>query len=92
LYQKESIPPLAGTRKVCEIELSPFVALVEPSMAAKFPEWPGLVTVALPVLVHPLRLPVSNPPFTMLLDVAVTVTVTAVLCVAEPSTPVTVTV
>jgi hypothetical protein len=52
-----------------------------------------LTTAAVPALVvHPDRLPVSNPPFVRPLLAAVTLTVTVVACVALPSVPVTVTV
>ena len=65
---------------------------VEPTRAAKLPEWPPLTTVATPVVVQPLSVPVSKPPLTMPLPppLDVTVSETLVVWVAEEPVPVTV--
>ena len=81
-----------GTVKVWLIELSPFVGLVPPMRAEYVPECaPPLTTAAVPTVVQPVKLPVSNPPLVMPpLEGAVTPRVTAVVCVAEAPAPVTV--
>ncbi len=64
-YQNDSVLEPVGAVNVWAIELSPLVGLVNPSIAAYVPECGvAVVTDALPaVVVHPLRLPVSNVPF-----------------------------
>src|SRR5205085_126645 len=85
-----------GTVKVWLIELSPFVGLVPPTRAEYVPECaPPLTTAAVPTVVQPVKLPVSNPPLVMPpLEGAVTPRVTAAVCVvewvAEAPVPVTV--
>src|SRR5260370_996894 len=70
---------------------SPLVGLAEPSIAQKLPLWqPVLTTVSdAPLLDHPVRLPVSNPPLVIPAGaVAAIVNATVVACVALPSVPV----
>jgi hypothetical protein len=76
------------------MELSPLVGEVEPAIAANVPECDAVVMlVDAPEVVQPLKLPVSKPPFVIPPGtIAVTVTLTVVLCVLLPSVPVTVTV
>jgi hypothetical protein len=71
---------------------SPLVGAVPPTLAAKVPACaPELTTAVVPVEVQPLRLPVSNPPFTIpLVVVAVTVSETVVVWVLDGPVPVTV--
>ena len=65
-YQKDRVPPPAGTAKVWLSELSPSVATVEPPRPAQAPEWTGLdTTEVVPVRVQPVRSPVSKPPLAM---------------------------
>jgi hypothetical protein len=81
---------------VCEIVLSPFVGEVVPSSAAYVPEWLVVLIVSdAPLVVQPLNVPVSNPPLTTTdppPPAGLTVSVTAVECVALAAVPVTVTV
>ena len=71
---------------------SPLVGPVPPTLAAKVPACaPEPTTAVVPVEVQPLRLPVSNPPFTIpLVVVAVTVSETVVAWVLDGPVPVTV--
>src|SRR5439155_15951464 len=74
---------------------SPFVGAVEPTSAAYVPPCAPAETVdAEPVVVQPLNVPVSNPPFVMPEPPpeGLTVSDTLVECVAEAPVPVTVTV
>ena len=64
-YQKVSVPPVEGAANVCATELSPLNGELLPTRAAQEPVCAVDETPALPVLVHPERLPVSNPPFVM---------------------------
>lgn len=95
MYQNESCPPADGAVNVCAMLESPFVGFVLPTRAAYAPLCPPATTDAVPAdVVQPLKVPVSKPPLTIPLLAAVTVTETAVLCIAPLplSIPVTVTV
>jgi hypothetical protein len=85
---------LDGAVNVCAAVESPFVGEVDPSRAAYMPEWAPVDTMlVVPVVVHPLKVPVSNPPFVMPVPPAgLMVNVTFVECVADGAVPVTVTV
>jgi hypothetical protein len=65
LYQNDRPVAPVGAVKVCEMVLSPFVAVVPPSRAQKAPPWqPAPMTDSeAPVGVHPASVPVSKPPF-----------------------------
>src|SRR5450759_3993034 len=88
-YQKVSLPPVAGTVKVWDRVLSA-EGDAEPTWAAKAPLCDVCTIPVTPVVVQPVKSPVSKPPFTM--PLIVTVTATTVECVLGPSVPVTVTV
>ena len=74
--------------------LSPLVGEVLPAWPEYVPEWAVVLMLVVPVVVQPLKLPVSKPPLVMPPPPPedVTVTETLVLWVALPSVPVTVTV
>ena len=87
-YQKVSLPPAVGTVKVWDTVLSA-EGDVEPTWAAKAPLCDVETIAVTPVVVQPVKSPVSKPPFTM--SLIVTVTAITVECVLAPSVPVTVT-
>src|SRR2546430_13364862 len=62
-YQKDRVPPVAGAVNVCATELSPLNGDPLPTRAAQDPLCDVKEMAALPTLVHPSRVPVSNPPF-----------------------------
>src|ERR1700693_3692321 len=88
-YQKVNLPPEAGTVKVWDTVLSA-ERDVEPTWAAKVPLCDVCTIAVTPVVVQPVKSPVSKPPFTM--PLIVTVTAMTVECVLGPSVPVMVTV
>src|SRR3954449_6849496 len=61
-YQKESMPPAAGTVNVWETLESPLVGPGAASCAAEGPVCAVEVTEVVPAGVHPDNEPVSNPP------------------------------
>ena len=80
-YQKVSVVvPLAAVN-VCWIELLPLVGELPPTIAEKLPLCAVVLIEVVPLLVQPVKLPVSKPPLVMLLPPPeeVTVTVTEVL-------------
>jgi hypothetical protein len=93
-YQNVSVPPVAGTAIVCDMVLSPLVGEVEPSSAAYVPVWLVVLIVSdAPLVVQPLKLPVSNPPLVTTEPpppAGFTVSDTVVECVALVPVPVTV--
>jgi hypothetical protein len=78
---------------VCLMLESPLVGLADPSLAQNMPLWQPLLTTVsdAPDAAHPLKFPVSNPPFTIppVLG-AVTVKAMVVERVALGAVPVTV--
>lgn len=76
-YQKLSVVvPLAAV-KVCAMELLPLVGELEPASAEKLPLCAVVLIEVVPLLVQPVKFPVSKPPLTMLFPPPVPVTVTA---------------
>src|SRR5438067_896514 len=61
-YQKERVPPAAGTLNCCESELSAPGAFA-PTWAEAAPLWPTALCDTEPAAVQPVR-PLSNPPLT----------------------------
>jgi hypothetical protein len=80
-----------GTVKVWAIELSPDVGELPPTIAEYVPLRALVEMDVEPAAVHPPRVPVSNPPFTML-AAAVTASETVVAWVALVPVPDTVSV
>ena len=63
MYQNARPVFPAGAVKVCAIEESPLVMVVDPTRAADVPACaPVLTTLVLPAVVQSDRFPVSNPP------------------------------
>jgi hypothetical protein len=63
-YQNDRLVVPVGAVNVWAIELSPLVGLVRPTIAAYVPECGvAVVAEALPDVIHPFRVPVSNVPF-----------------------------
>jgi hypothetical protein len=74
-YQNESVPPPVGTVNVWASVLV-FEGDVEPTLAANFPLCAVFTIAVTPVRLHPVKSPVSNPPFTI---TGVTVSATVVV-------------
>src|SRR5437879_5998054 len=81
-------PPAAGAVKVWATELSPFSGELLPTIAEARPPCAVDEVVVLPTVVQPVR-PFSKPPLAIpLAGGAVTLRLTAVLCVALAAVPV----
>src|SRR5437588_12753538 len=62
LYQRVSGPVGLGAVNVCATVLSPLVGELPPTIAVYVPEWEAVEIDVVPVRVHPVKSPVSNPP------------------------------
>src|SRR5438094_7282192 len=87
-YQNVSVEAFEGSVNVCTVVLS-VVGVLMPSCAPYVPLcFAAVLTVAVPVVVQPLKLPVSKPPFVSAPPAAVTVSETVAEWVVEPPVPV----
>ena len=91
-YQNARLVAAPGVENVCVSDESPLGAhQAPPTVTERVPPCAGVVRKSLPRVVQPVRSPVSKPPFTIVVVVAVaTVSCTVVVWVLDEPVPVTV--